>query len=143
LYEDSSIRLPETYSRDHILVQANIQHGNKSEGPFSVVHGNLDCHNEPAIGSFILSDGSQMANLFYSYRGAAQEMIATGTPIFQILGNIHQYDVELLFRSRKPHDKYDADSWACELLRSLEDFDLFVLLASCALYTGYMRVGPL
>ncbi|KAK2039329.1 hypothetical protein LZ31DRAFT_545583 [Colletotrichum somersetense] len=89
--------------------------------------------------SFINSDGSPLSGLFYSYRDAALEMLSNGVPSFQILGPSDRIDIELFFRDREPHDTYDVHSWACELMKNIEGYDVFVQLASIALSTTYMR----
>ncbi|KZL71810.1 bzip transcription factor, partial [Colletotrichum incanum] len=94
---------------------------------------------EYRLPSFIASDGSPLSNLFYSYRDAAMEMLSKGVPSFQVLGPSDRIDLELFFRDREPHDTYDVHSWACELLKNIEGYDVFVQLASIALYTTYMR----
>ncbi|GJC89296.1 hypothetical protein ColLi_12134 [Colletotrichum liriopes] len=94
---------------------------------------------EYRLPSFIASDGSPLSNLFYSYRDAAMEMLSKGVPSFQVLGPSDRIDLELFFRDREPHDTYDVHSWACELLKNIEGYDIFVQLASIALYTTYMR----
>lgn len=90
--------------------------------------------------SLISRDGSLMSNLFFSFRDGARDMLADGIPVTQIFGVADQYDVELLFRKRKLVDPYDADSWACELLKTIDNQDIFVILAHVALYSSYMRV---
>ncbi|GKT48946.1 uncharacterized protein ColSpa_09127 [Colletotrichum spaethianum] len=67
------------------------------------------------------------------------EMLSKGVPAFQVLGPSDRIDLELFFRDREPHDTYDVHSWACELLKNIEGYDVFVQLASIALYTTYMR----
>ncbi|KAF2840056.1 hypothetical protein M501DRAFT_932018 [Patellaria atrata CBS 101060] len=100
---------------------------------------NLQTH-EYAIPSCIWSDNTPMSNLFFSFRDGARKMIANGTPAHVVIGHAPQFDVELFFRDRNDQDPpHNADSWACEVLKSVSDFDIFVLLASCALYTAYMR----
>jgi hypothetical protein len=91
--------------------------------------------------SFIFSDGSLLSNLFFSFRDAAREMIANGVPANKVLGDSYKFDVELFFRDRTPEDPFTADTWACEIAKKVEDFDLFVLLGGCALSTAYMRVS--
>ncbi|KAK1977247.1 hypothetical protein LZ30DRAFT_271175 [Colletotrichum cereale] len=94
---------------------------------------------EYRLPSFIASDGSPLSALFYSYRDAALEMLSNGVPSFQVLGPSDRIDIELFFRDREPHDTYDVHSWACELLKNIDGYDVFVQLASIALYTTYMR----
>ncbi|GKT94959.1 BZIP transcription factor [Colletotrichum tofieldiae] len=94
---------------------------------------------EYRLPSFIASDGSPLSNLFYSYRDAAMEMLSKGVPSFQVLGPSDRIDLELFFRDREPHDTYDVHSWACELVKNIEGYDIFVQLASIALYTTYIR----
>ncbi|KAK2026552.1 hypothetical protein LX32DRAFT_695522 [Colletotrichum zoysiae] len=94
---------------------------------------------EYRLPSFINSDGSPLSGLFYSYRDAALEMLSNGVPSFQVLGPSDRIDIELFFRNREPHDTYDVHSWACELMKNIEGYDVFVQLASIALSTTYMR----
>ncbi|GJD03693.1 BZIP transcription factor [Colletotrichum higginsianum] len=94
---------------------------------------------EYRLPSFIASDGSPLSSLFYSYRDAAMEMLSNGVPASQVLGPSDRIDLELFFREREPHDAYDVHSWSCELLKNIEGYDIFVKLASVALYTTYMR----
>ncbi|OLN89786.1 hypothetical protein CCHL11_09520 [Colletotrichum chlorophyti] len=89
--------------------------------------------------SFIAPDGSPLSNLFYSYKDAALEMLSNGVPSSHILGPMDHIDLELFFRDRQPHDAYDVHSWACEITKSVDDYDIFVKLASTALYMTYMR----
>ncbi|TIC90594.1 hypothetical protein CH35J_011530 [Colletotrichum higginsianum] len=94
---------------------------------------------EYRLPSFIASDGSPLSSLFYSYRDAAMEMLSNGVPASQVLGPSDRIDLELFFREREPHDAFDVHSWSCELLKNIEGYDIFVKLASVALYTTYMR----
>lgn len=97
--------------------------------------------DEYRLPSFMASDSSPLSNIFYSYRDAAMEMLSNGVPALQVLGPSDRIDLELFFRDREPHDAYDAHSWACELVKNVADYDVFVKLASIALYTTYMRVS--
>ncbi|KAK2053014.1 hypothetical protein LY76DRAFT_300528 [Colletotrichum caudatum] len=94
---------------------------------------------EYRLPSFISSDGSPLSGLFYSYRDAALEMLSNGVSSSQVLGPSDRIDIELFFRDREPHDAYDVHSWACELMKNIEGYDVFVQLASIALATTYMR----
>ncbi|KAF5497229.1 hypothetical protein CGCS363_v008078 [Colletotrichum siamense] len=94
---------------------------------------------EYRLPSFMTSDGSPLSNIFYSYRDAAMEMLSNGVPSYQVLGPQDQIDLELFFRDRQPGDAYDVHSWACEVVKNIEGYDVFVQLASCALYATYMR----
>ncbi|KAK2776917.1 bZIP transcription factor, partial [Colletotrichum kahawae] len=95
---------------------------------------------EYRLPSFMTSDGSPLSNIFYNYRDAAMEMLSNGVPSYQVLGPQDQIDLELFFRDRQPGDAYDVHSWACELVKNIEGYDVFVQLASCALYATYMRM---
>ncbi|KAJ0273720.1 hypothetical protein Brms1b_009018 [Colletotrichum noveboracense] len=95
---------------------------------------------EYRLPSFMTSDGSPLSNIFYSYRDAAMEMLSNGVPSYKVLGPQDQIDLELFFRDRQPEDAYDIHSWACELVKNIEGYDVFVQLACCALYATYMRV---
>ncbi|KAK2017767.1 hypothetical protein LZ32DRAFT_600099 [Colletotrichum eremochloae] len=94
---------------------------------------------EYRLPSFIASDGSPLSGLFYSYRDAALDMLSNGVPSFQVFGPSDRIDIELFFRNRELHDTYDVHSWACEILKNIEGYDVFVQLASIALYVTYMR----
>ncbi|KAJ0382598.1 hypothetical protein COL922a_012215 [Colletotrichum nupharicola] len=94
---------------------------------------------EYRLPSFMTSDGSPLSNIFYSYRDAAMEMLSNGAPSHKVLGPQDQIDLELFFRDRQPEDAYDIHSWACELVKNIEGYDVFVQLACCALYATYMR----
>ncbi|EFQ26059.1 hypothetical protein CGRA01v4_14498 [Colletotrichum graminicola] len=94
---------------------------------------------EYRLPSFINPDGSPLSSLFYTYRDAALEMLSNGVPSFQVLGPSDRIDIELFFRDREPHDAYDVHSWACELMKNIEGYDVFVQLASIALSATYMR----
>ncbi|TEA15169.1 Nitrogen assimilation transcription factor nit-4 [Colletotrichum sidae] len=94
---------------------------------------------EYRIPSFMTSDGSPLSNIFYSYRDAAMEMLSNGVPSYQVLGPTDHVDLELFFRDREPQDPYDIHSWACELVKNIEGYDVFVKLASAALYISFMR----
>ncbi|OHE90907.1 hypothetical protein CORC01_13792 [Colletotrichum orchidophilum] len=94
---------------------------------------------EYRLPSFMAADGSPLSNIFYSYKEAAMEMLSNGVPSLQVLGPSDRIDLELFFRDREPLDSYDVHSWACEILKNLEGYDIFVKLASVALYTTYMR----
>ncbi|KAF6826850.1 bZIP transcription factor [Colletotrichum plurivorum] len=94
---------------------------------------------EYRLPSFMASDGSPLSNIFYSYRDAAMEMLSNGVPSYDVLGPSDHIDLELFFRDRQPDDPYDVHSWACELVKNVDGYDVFVQLASAALYTTYMR----
>ncbi|KAF9872028.1 bZIP transcription factor [Colletotrichum karsti] len=94
---------------------------------------------EYRLPSFMASDGSPLSNIFYSYRDAAMEMLNNGVPSYQVLGPSDYIDLELFFRDRQPGDPYDVHTWACELVKNIDGYDIFVKLASVALYMSYMR----
>ena len=96
--------------------------------------------HEYQVRSFALWEDSPIATLFYGFQDHAFQSIANGTPVSSILGS-GIIDVELIFRSRAPEDPYDVCSWACEMWKSVVKFDIFVILASCVLASGLMRVS--
>lgn len=67
-------------------------------------------------------------------------MISSGMPISAVLGDPNNVNVELFFRDRRPGDPFDVYAWAAEINRQIEDFDPFVLLATCILWSAFMRV---
>lgn len=99
---------------------------------------NFSAH-EYQVRSFALWEDSPIATLFYGFQDHAFQSVTNGTPVSSILGS-GIIDVELLFRSRAPEDPYDVCSWACEMWKSVVKFDIYVVLASCVLASGLMRV---
>ncbi|KAL8782675.1 MAG: hypothetical protein Q9195_009599 [Heterodermia aff. obscurata] len=98
---------------------------------------NFSAH-EYQVRSFALWEDSPIATLFYGFHDHAFQSIANGAPVSSILGP-DIIDVELIFRGRTPDDPYDVCSWACEMWKSVVNFDIFVILASCVLASGLMR----
>ena len=99
---------------------------------------NFSAH-EYQVRSFALWEDSPIATLFYSFQDHAYQSIANGTSASSILGS-GITDVELIFRSRTPDDPYDVCSWACEMWKNVVNFDIYVVLASCVVASGLMRV---
>ena len=95
--------------------------------------------HEYQMRSFAIWEDSPIANLFYRFQDHAFQSIANGTPVSSILGS-GIIDVELIFRNRTPEDPYDVCSWACEMWKNVVNYDIYVILASCVLASGLMRV---
>lgn len=87
-----------------------------------------------------IPDDSSMCRVYTEYLQAARSMIASGDPVSLLLGSNDDIIVDLLFRQRRPDDRWDCSSWACELFRSFTEYELFVRLANTFFLTRFMRV---
>ena len=96
---------------------------------------------EHTIPPLLVEENSDMAKLYVCFKDAALELIGNGFSCPQLLGDPDIISVDLLFRSRLPDDPQTVCNWACELIKNLPAFDLYVQLAWIALLTRFMRVG--
>lgn len=67
-------------------------------------------------------------------------MLASGVPLSDVLGPTDAVGVDVFFRLRSASDRFDCSSWACEIIRSFDEIDMFVRLASVYFLTYMMRV---
>lgn len=81
-----------------------------------------------------------MSRLYVGFKDAALELIGNGASAPEILGDSNIVCVDLFIRDRVPGDPYTVCSWACELIKHLPEFDMFVQLAWIALLARFMRV---
>ena len=89
----------------------------------------------------IISDNSFISRTYSDYLQGARQMLESGVPLSDVIGNDNEVVVDLFFRSRMPNDNFDCASWACEISRSNQETDLFVRLATAFLLTFMMRVS--
>lgn len=96
---------------------------------------------EHTIPPLLVEEYSDMSQLYIGFKDAALEMIGNGASAPQILGDPHAIYVDLfLLRDRNFSDPYTVCNWACELIKQLPEFDLFVQLAWVGLLSRFMRV---
>lgn len=91
-----------------------------------------------------LEDNSPLSSVYTGFRRAANDMLASGTPVSAVMGPDFVV-VDLFFRDRQPADSHTICSWASELCKNFADFDVFSKLAQVFFLSSYMRVrrfGP-
>jgi hypothetical protein len=91
------------------------------------------------IQSRLVIEDSPLSKVFTGFRDAARQMVATGTPVLDIV-NGDDVVVDLLFRDRTLNDGFTCSSWACELCRSFGEVHDFVRIGWAFLLTKLMRV---
>lgn len=92
------------------------------------------------VQSSVVIEDSPLSRVYTDYRDAARQLIAGGAPLEDIMGSPDYIDVDLYFRTRQ-NDNFSANFWACEALKSFNEFDHLVKLGSVALITHLMRVS--
>ena len=97
---------------------------------------------EHAIPPLLVSEQSPLARLYVGFKEAALEQIGNGsTTVPELLGDLDLIYVDLLFRPRLADDRINVCNWACELVKNLPGFDLFVQLAWAGFLAKLMRVS--
>ena len=91
------------------------------------------------VQSSVVVEDSPLSRVYTDYRDAARQLIAGGTPLSHVIGDLDFINVELYFRSRR-NDPFSANFWACEALKSFNEFDHLIKLGFVALLTHLMRV---
>ncbi|GAB7347559.1 hypothetical protein MBLNU459_g4449t1 [Dothideomycetes sp. NU459] len=81
-----------------------------------------------------------LGKVYTSFRDAALQMMASGTPAPKVLGPPGYVELDLFFRSREPQDIYNVDNFACEILKTRpDDQEIFVKLACVPMVAYLMR----
>ena len=96
---------------------------------------------EHTIPPLIVEESSELAKMYLGFKDAALEMIGNGMSAKQILGDADEIVLDLFFRPRVATDPYTVCNWACELIRNIPGFDVYMQLAWIALLTRFMRVS--
>ncbi|KIW91173.1 uncharacterized protein Z519_08068 [Cladophialophora bantiana CBS 173.52] len=88
----------------------------------------------------MLFEGEQcpMAAVYTDFRDYGRRQLAAGFPVEVVLGS-SQVDLALYFRERRPDDPHTPATWACEYMRLLKNFDIYVALAWISTITHFMR----
>ncbi|OAP60998.1 hypothetical protein AYL99_06002 [Fonsecaea erecta] len=88
----------------------------------------------------ILFEGERcpMAAVYTDFRDYGRRQLAAGFPVEVVLGSA-QVDLALYFREREPEDPHTPATWACEYMRLLKNFDVYVALAWIFTYAHFMR----
>ena len=81
-----------------------------------------------------------MSEMYVGFKETALEMIGSGVSAPTILGDPEVVYIDLFLRERTPSDGYTVCGWACELVKQLPEFDMFVQLAWISLLSRFMRV---
>jgi hypothetical protein len=81
-----------------------------------------------------------MAAVYIVFRDYGRRKLAVGMPLETVLGS-PEVDLSLYFRERRPEDLHTPSTWACEYMRRLKDFDVYVALACIFTYARFMRVS--
>ncbi|KIX94932.1 uncharacterized protein Z520_09242 [Fonsecaea multimorphosa CBS 102226] len=79
-----------------------------------------------------------MAAVYTDFRDYGRRQLAAGFPTEFVLGS-SQVDLALYFRERRPEDPHTPATWACEYMRLLKNFDIYVALAWIFTYAHFMR----
>ncbi|KAI1608449.1 hypothetical protein EDD36DRAFT_469335 [Exophiala viscosa] len=79
-----------------------------------------------------------LAAVYTDFRDLGRRQLAEGTPIDEVLGN-PEVELSVYFHGRRPEDPHTPNTWACEYMRLLKDFDIYVALASIFTYSRFMR----
>ncbi|EXJ71372.1 uncharacterized protein A1O5_05179 [Cladophialophora psammophila CBS 110553] len=79
-----------------------------------------------------------MAAAYTDFRDYGRRQLAAGFPVEVVLGS-SQVDLALYFRERRPDDPHTPATWACEYMRLLKNFDIYVALAWVSTYAHFMR----
>ena len=79
-----------------------------------------------------------MAAVYTDFRDYGRRQITAGEPIDTVLGS-PEVDLAVFFRERTPEDPHTPSTWACEYMRLLKDYDIFVALAHVFTYARFMR----
>ena len=95
----------------------------------------LECFVLPIIEP----DNSLLSITYTSYLDTTRRFIEGGINLNDIM-DTNFVAVDLLFRERLPSDPWSISFWACELVKSFNDHDIFVLLAAIFMYTHLIRV---
>ena len=89
----------------------------------------------------VVSDDSHLSRLYSDYLRGARQMLESGVPLSDVVGQDDDVAVDLFFRGRLGNDKFDCASWACEVCRSYHNTDKYIRLATACLLTFMMRVS--
>ena len=89
----------------------------------------------------VVQDDSPLSRVYTDFLNGGRQMLAEGVPLRDVIGIDDSVDVTLIFRSRRPQDKFDTCSWASELYRSFTQIDQFARLANVMMLTFMMRVS--
>lgn len=95
---------------------------------------------EHTIPPLLVEENSDMSRLYVGFKDAALELIGNGASVPEILGSSDTISIDLFVRDRLPEDAYTVCNWACELIKHLPEFDIFVQLAWIAFLARFMRV---
>ena len=81
-----------------------------------------------------------MAAVYTDFRDYGRRQIAAGMSAEAVLGS-PKIDLALYLRERKADDPHTPATWACEFMRLLKDFDIYVALACIFTYARFMHVS--
>ena len=81
-----------------------------------------------------------LAAVYTDFRDWGRRRLTEGAPIEAVLGT-SRVELTLYFRQRRPEDPHTPNTWACEYMRLLKDFDFYVSLACIFTHTHFMRVS--
>ncbi|KAK5189377.1 hypothetical protein LTR99_008693 [Exophiala xenobiotica] len=79
-----------------------------------------------------------LAAVYTDFRDYGRRRLAEGTPAETVLG-APEVCLNLLFRGRRPNDLHTPSTWACQYMRLLKDFDIYVSLAFVFTFSRFMR----
>lgn len=97
---------------------------------------------EHCIPPLLVEETSPLAGMYVAFRDTAMEMIGSGFSVPLILGDPDSVYVDMFIQDRPPLGNLsNVDDWACQLMRNLPDFDVFVQLAWIGLLSKFMRVS--
>lgn len=85
-------------------------------------------------------DRCPLAAVYTDFRDLGRSQLAEGISLEEVLGS-QEVELSVFFHGRRPEDPHTPNTWACEYMRLLKDFDIYVSLASIFTYSRFMRVG--
>ncbi|KAK4938645.1 hypothetical protein LTR10_020913 [Elasticomyces elasticus] len=90
------------------------------------------------VPSLFEEDRCPLAAVYTDFRDLGRRQLAEGTPLEDVLGS-PEVELSVFFHGRRPEDPHTPNTWACEYMRLLKDFDIYLALASIFTYSRFMR----
>jgi hypothetical protein len=118
------------YSREHHISLEEFTVHSAATLPVYLVQSRLNLENSP------------LSKVFTGFRDAARQMVATGTPVADIIEGTDVV-IDLLLRDRRTTDGFTCSSWSCELWRTFGDLDDLARVGCVFLLARLMRVSSL
>lgn len=96
---------------------------------------------EHLIPPIVVIEDSTLSQVFTSFRNTVLTMISRGTPAPALMGDRDFISVDPFFSTEdRPGDNLTINGFACELLKGLQEMDVFVRLAWVGQLAHYLEV---